>query len=168
VIQRQPYAQQRFDTNAQIKREGLDIKQKLGQGNIGVKQESNEIKRNLGTESNAIKNKDVDSKIDTRAGSLGIRQEGNVIKQDSNELRRASDAAKIEQKDRHLDFLREKQSQNLDQRKVEALSKESGHNVGQVVKILQEKVRQGVPWSPKEQSYMDALRERSRQMGLSD
>jgi hypothetical protein len=154
VIQRQPYTQQRADTNAQIKREGLDIKRNLGEGSLDVKRQALGLKERQGTEGNALKSKDIDSKVDTRARSVGVREQETVRK--SEQGNRAAD-----QRDDKLQFLREQNTGKLNEQAMTRLSRETNSDVRGVMGYIDSKIKTGEALTPKEQQYVDMIRERT-------
>jgi hypothetical protein len=154
VIQRQPYAQQRAQDANAIKREGLDVKRELGQGNLGVKQEANEIKRTLGTTANNLKGKDIDSKVTTRAESVGVKRDEHDRKVEQGN--RAAD-----QRDDKLQFLRQQSDGKLNEAAMLRLSRETNSDVRGVLGYIDTKVKSGEPLTPKEQQYVDMIRERT-------
>jgi hypothetical protein len=151
VIQRQPYSVQRAqDTNA-IKREALDIKREQGKSSLDVKRDANEIKRDLGTKGNEIKSGNLDRQNRQGDARIGNTAEGNQIKREA-----------IQQRNDHLDYLRDKSTGELNEKALSRLSRETNSDVGGVMRYIDSKIRSGVELTPKEQQYVNEIRERTQ------
>lgn len=67
----------------------------------------------------------------------------------------------IAQRDRHLGYLVDKSTGELNEKTLSRLSRETNSDVGNVVRYIDSKIRSGTPLEPKEQQYINALRERA-------